>query len=375
MRTKLGNQFGLDFSLFAFSYQPEVVAAVCKAGGMGVLGALRFTADELQEAMNWLDKELAGTPYGVDIVMPSSSVDSTKAGEMSAEELESMLKAMIPDKHWEFIDTLLKEHGVPDAEPSASRRLLGWTDTTARPQVEVAFSHDIAILASALGPPPKDIVDAAHERNIPVAGLVGRTDQALRQKSYGVDIIVAQGYEAGGHTGEVASMVLLPEVIEAVGPDTPVLAAGGIGTGAQILAAEALGAQGVWTGSIWIDTFEHGESFPGLYQKIHDATSSDTVRSRALTGKPARQLRTAWTDAWEAEENPKPLGMPLQYMVASTALERINRSDANELKGTPIGQIIGAMNETRSCEDVITRLRTEYDAARKRVIDNALITS
>jgi NAD(P)H-dependent flavin oxidoreductase YrpB (nitropropane dioxygenase family) len=368
MKTPLSDSFGMEHCLFAFSYMPEVVAEVTKAGGMGVLGALRFTADELEDALNFIDGEVDGKPYGVDIVMPASSVSKDKAGEFKADELLGTLKQMIPEDHRAFVDKILSEHGVaplPEDEESASRELLGWTDTTARPQIEVAFKHPIRLLANALGPPPQDVVDEAHSRSIPVAALVGRTDQAIKQRERGVDIIVAQGTEAGGHTGDVAGMVLTPEVVEAVAP-APVLMAGGIGRGSQVAAALTLGAQGAWTGSVWLDTVEHAQP-EGLTEKIHAATSSDTVRSRALTGKPARQLRTAWTEAWEDPSNPDPLGMPLQYMLNAQAQERIRRSNATELIGTPIGQIVGSMNETKTVREVVERLVAEYEQALGRI--------
>jgi NAD(P)H-dependent flavin oxidoreductase YrpB (nitropropane dioxygenase family) len=366
MQSALSRELGLDLSLFAFTIQPEVVAAVTNAGGMGVLGALRYTADELAEALDYIDSQVGGKPYGVDIVMPASSLSDDKAGEFEPEQLEAQLRGMIPEDHLAFVERLLAEYDVEpvDDDEAASRLLLGWTDTTARPQVEVALSHPAALLVNALGPPPQDIVDQAHDHGMRVAALVGRADQAIKQRERGVDIVVAVGTEAGGHTGEIATMVLVPEVVEAVGTDTPVLAAGGIGRGRQIAAAEALGAQGAWTGSIWLDTVEHGHAQPGIREKLHAATSSDTIRTRALTGKPARLLRTAWTDAWEDPANPDPLGMPLQYMLNAEAMQRIHASSspkARELLGTPVGQIVGAMNETRGVADVVEELRREYE--------------
>jgi NAD(P)H-dependent flavin oxidoreductase YrpB (nitropropane dioxygenase family) len=372
MQSELSRELGLDMSLFAFTIQPEVVVEVTNAGGMGVLGALRFTADELAEALDYIDSKVGGRPYGVDIVMPASSLSDDKAGEYDAQELEAKLKAMIPDEHREFVEKLLAEYEVAEDSPeeAASRQLLGWTDTTARPLVEVALSHPASLLVNALGPPPKDIVDAAHDHGMRVAALVGRPDQAVKQQEQGVDIVVAVGTEAGGHTGEISTMVLVPEVVEAVGPDTPVLAAGGIGRGSQIAAAQALGAQGVWTGSIWLDTVEHGQMQVDMSDKLHAATSSDTIRTRALTGKPARLLKTAWTEAWDDPSNPDPLGMPLQFMLNADAMRRVANSTsdkAKELAGTPVGQIVGSMNETVRVADLIDRLRREYDEAVARI--------
>jgi NAD(P)H-dependent flavin oxidoreductase YrpB (nitropropane dioxygenase family) len=190
-----------------------------------------------------------------------------------------------------------------------------------------------------------------------VAALIGRVEQAVRDVQQGVDIVIAQGYEAGGHTGEVATMVLVPDVVDAV--DVPVLAAGGIGTGRQMAASMALGAQGVWTGSVWLTTAESDTSEIAM-RKLLAAKSSDTVRSRSLTGKPARMLRTAWTDAWEAPESPGTLPMPLQFILNSEAMPRIQRSGNEALAGMPVGQIVSRMNNIRSCSDVVLTMVEEY---------------
>jgi NAD(P)H-dependent flavin oxidoreductase YrpB (nitropropane dioxygenase family) len=193
---------------------------------------------------------------------------------------------------------------------------------------------------------------------VKVAALAGKAVHAQRHVNNGVDIIVAQGYEAGGHTGEISTMVLVPEVVDAVAP-APVLGAGGIGSGRQIAAALALGAQGVWLGSLWLTTQE-SNSGPAVLQAYLEATSADTVRSRCYTGKPARMLRNQWTDAWADPEGPGPLGMPLQNILTSEANARIARSGRKDLAFAPVGQIVGRMNEVRSVRDVMYDLVEEY---------------
>ena len=358
MRTQLSEEFGLDLALFAFNYQPDVVIEVCKAGGMGVLGAVRFTPQELKEALDHIEANIGGRPYGVDVVMPAKT--EAKAG-MDVASMHEMLEKMIPQGHKDFVERVLDQHGVPKlpADAEQGRDLLSWNDTEARQQVEVSLERpDVKLIVNALGAPPKDVVDQAHQAGVKVAALVGRKDHALKQVANDVDIIVAQGTEAGGHSGEIATMVLVPEVVEAVG-DRPVLAAGGIGSGRQVAAAFALGAQGVWTGSIWLNTVECAQP-ETMYKKFRNATSSDAVRSRAYTGKPARQLRTAWTEAWDDPDNPQPLGMPLQYMLNAEAQDRIRRSENEALLGTPIGQLVGSMQETRTVRQVVDALREEY---------------
>lgn len=359
MRTSLSDEFGVDLAMFAFSYMPDVVVEVCKAGGMGVLGAVRFTPAELAEALGYIEARIGGRPYGVDIVMPAKT--EAVAG-MDMGKMHTMLEGMIPQEHWDFVERVLTEHHVPKLPEGAEtgRDLLSWNDTEARQQVELALARpDVKLIVNALGAPPKDVVDQAHAAGVKVAALVGRKDHAMKQLANGVDIIVAQGTEAGGHSGEIATMVLVPEVVDAVG-SVPVLAAGGIGNGRQVAAALCLGAQGVWTGSMWLNTAECGQ--PELmYRKFHEATSSDAVRSRAYTGKPARQLRTAWTQAWDDPANPAPLGMPLQYMLNAEAQDRIRRSGNVELAGTPIGQLVGSFTEVRTVAEVIASMTEEYD--------------
>jgi NAD(P)H-dependent flavin oxidoreductase YrpB (nitropropane dioxygenase family) len=345
--------FGIEFPIFAFSHCRDVVAAVSRSGGMGVLGALAFTPEQLEIELSWIDEHVGGKPYGVDVVMPASLVGS------DVEKLE----AMIPEGHRQWVEQLLDRHGVPplaEDEPKPEG-LLAWTHEKAKRQVDIALAHPIKLIANALGTPPAEVVYQAHGAGVLVAALVGNAHQAQAQVAAGVDVVVAQGTEAGGHTGEIATMVLIPEVVEAIRP-APVLAAGGIGSGRQMAAAMALGADGVWTGSIWLAVRE-ADTNPVVVEKLLAAGSRDTVRSRAWTGKPARLLKTAWTEAWDS---PGTLPMPLQFMLNAEAMTRMNRyahvegSRARDLVGMPVGQIVGRMNSVRSARDVIYDIVTEY---------------
>jgi NAD(P)H-dependent flavin oxidoreductase YrpB (nitropropane dioxygenase family) len=368
MRTEICEALGIEFPIFAFTHCRDVAAAVSRAGGMGVLGALAFTPEQLEIELSWIDEHCGGKPYGVDVVMPVKTADRD-AGLHDTRDLAKQLYSMIDQAHWDYVEKILADHGVPplpegDEGPGelggglVGEGVLGWTEASGTPLIDVALAHPISLLASALGPPPKDAIERAHAQGVKVAALIGRVEQAVRDVQQGVDIVVAQGYEAGGHTGEVATMVLVPDVVDAVAP-VPVLAAGGIGTGRQMAAAMALGAQGVWTGSIWLTVAEAntGEIAMG---KLLNARSTDTVRSRALTGKPARQLRTAWTEAWEAPESPGTLPMPLQFILNSKAMRRIQRSGNRELTGMPVGQIVSRMNQVRPAKDVVFEMVEEY---------------
>lgn len=364
MKSPLCDMFGIEFPIFAFSHCRDVVAAVSKAGGMGVLGAITFTPEQLEIELDWIDEHIDGRPYGVDVVMPAKSLDRDM-GLDDPKTLASKLDGYIDQEHRDFVEKILSDHNAPPLPSDAARPdgaigegLLGWTAATGAPLVDIALAHPIKLLVNALGPPPKDVVDRAHDAGVLVAALIGSAHQAQRQKMNGVDIIVAQGTEAGGHTGDVSSMVLWPEVVEAVAP-TPVLAAGGIASGKQMAAAMALGAQGVWTGSMWL-TVAEADTPPLVLEKLLAATSRDTVRSRSLTGKPARMLRTAWTDAWEGPDSPGTLPMPLQFMLQRDVMPRAERAGAKDLLGMPVGQIVGHLNAVRPVRDVIFEMIEEY---------------
>ncbi|HVN85562.1 MAG TPA: nitronate monooxygenase family protein [Candidatus Binatia bacterium] len=367
MHTELCDRLGIEFPIFAFTHCRDVVAAVGKAGGFGVLGAVGFPPDQLEIELKWIDEHIGDRPYGVDIVIPGKYEGM---GEIDPKKLEEQLLASVPPQHRAFADKVLADHGVPKL-PEGERpvgQLLGWTAATATPQVEVALKHPkVKLIANALGTPPTDIIDEIHRSGRLVAALCGSPKHARSHKAAGIDIIIAQGYEGGGHTGEIGSVVLWPEVIDAVAP-TPVLAAGGIGTGRQIAAALAMGAQGVWTGSLWL-TVQEADAPPAQMQQLLDATSRDTVRSRSFTGKPCRMLRNDWTEAWEGPDSPGPLGMPLQFMVTSDAVARGHRyaDKAKKVLFNPVGQIVGQMNSIRPVREVIRSLVEEYLEATERL--------
>jgi NAD(P)H-dependent flavin oxidoreductase YrpB (nitropropane dioxygenase family) len=365
MRTQLCDQLGIEFPIFAFTHCRDVVAAVSNAGGFGVLGAVGFTAEQLATELDWID-EHCDRPYGVDVVIPGKYEGM---GELDPVKLEAELQSMIPEEHREFAKKLLADHGVPELPPEeVAPALLGWTEATAAPLIDEALRHDgVRLIANALGTPPADVIRRIHDSGRLVAALCGAPAQAVRHKNAGVDIIIAQGTEGGGHTGDIGSIVLWPQVIDAVAP-TPVLAAGGIGSGRQMAAALALGAEGVWTGSIWL-TVEEADVPPAQMQSYLEATSRDTVRSRAWTGKPCRMLRNDWTDAWENPENPQPLGMPLQFMVTGEAVARGHRypEQARDVNFNPVGQIVGTMNKVRRTKDVIMDMVEEYLEATGRL--------
>lgn len=359
---------GIEFPLLAFSHCRDVVVAVSKAGGMGVFGAAGIPPERLEEELAWIDQHIGGKPYGVDLIVPNSFAGK---GE------EKAARPAIPDEHKAFVADLLEKHGVDAGSVGGVSSSLGdnMSDAGAAALLEVAFRHPIGLIANALGVPPPLMLELGKRNDVPVAALVGTRDHALAQVRAGVDILVVAGGEAGGHCGEVATMVLVPEVaaaVEAVGATTPILAAGGIVTGRQMAAAMAMGAHGAWTGSVWLTTAE-AETNPVVKEKMLAASSRDTVRSKSRTGKPSRQLRSPWTDAWEAEGAPKPLPMPLQSLVSEPALRQVDKlsegghEGARHLATYWVGQGVGLMNEAMGAGQVVQAFKEDWVAACERL--------
>ena len=373
MRTPLCAELGMTLPLFAFTRSPEVVVAVSRAGGMGVQAAIGFSPEELTRCLDYIEDNVQGRPFGVDVVMPSGFVqpDGTKMKRGGAMGGAEDYHKALPAEHVRFLDELLARYGVPPLPEGATAALAmhQWTEQVSRRQVDIALEYPIRLIANALGPPPKDVIDLCHGHGVKVAALVGSVDHARKQVEQGVDIIVAQGTEAGGHCGEISTMVLVPEVVDAVAP-TPVIAAGGIGSGRQLAAAIALGAHGGWAGSIWLTTVE-GQVDSAVTRKLLAATSSDTVRSRAISGKPARQLRSTWSDAWDDPSTPQPLPMPLQFLLTAEAVARVHRYAADtghdDLVTSPVGQIVGSMNELKPVARLLEELTAQLGATQQRI--------
>lgn len=369
MKSDLCEQLGIEFPLFAFSHCRDVVAAVTNAGGFGVLGANSHSPDQLERELCWIDDHVNGKPYGADVIVPAKFVG--KGAGLNGTDLAGM----IPAAYHSYVEELFAAHDIPyaPAQPGESGPMV--SDEVGHQLLEVAMSHPIGLIANALGVPPDYMIEAAKEKDIPVAALVGAKEHALKQVEAGVDLIVAQGTEAGGHCGEVTTMVLIPEVIEAITPvrDVPVLAAGGIVTGRQMAAAVALGAAGAWTGSVWLTT-EEAETAPYTVQKMLAATSRDTIRSPGRTGKPSRQLVSDWTDAWAPRGGGhETLPLPLQAILSEPALRRV---DALAAQGHPgaqalatywVGQGVGLMNKVQPARQVVLEFIEDYLNATERL--------
>lgn len=373
MNTPICKRLGIEFPLFAFSHARDVVVAVSKAGGMGVLGVAGYSPERLKEELTWIDAHVGGKPYGVDLIVPNKHEVKSAGGDVGA------LIGALPQIHKDFTAGVLAKYGI-DAAALESERQNGagfarnLADSGAA-SLEVALQHPIKLIANALGVPPPLMLEMGKAHGVAVAALVGAKEHALAQAAAGVDVIIAAGTEAGGHCGEVTTMVLVPEVVDALRAaniDTPVLAAGGIVTGAQMAAAMAMGAAGAWCGSVWLTTPE-SETSPVVKQKLLAATSRDTVRSRSRTGKPSRQLRSPWTDAWESDAAPKPLPMPLQTFISEPPLRLIDKlsqgghAGAQDLATYWVGQGVGLMNEPISAGAVVQQFKEDFLRAYERL--------
>ena len=373
MNSRICEMLDIEFPLVAFTHCRDVVVAVSKAGGCGVLGAVGMSPEQLEKELKWIDDHIDGKPYGVDVLIPNKMVG--KDEKFNADKLAKM----IPQEYADFRTDVLENHGIDapelrEIDTSGSSFAQNTQSDGAKALLDVAFKHPIKIIANALGVPPDWMIQMGKDNDCKVAALLGTAEHAINQVKAGVDILVVSGTEEGGHCGSVSTMVLIPEVHQAIQPygDVPILAAGGIVTGKQMAAAMAMGASGAWCGSVWLTTIE-SEVEPVIKEKMVAANSSQTVRSRSRTGKHSRQLVTPWTQAWEADSAPEPLPMPLQPMVAEPALQKVNKLAAGGHEGAKdlatywVGQGVGLMNQSISASDVVQEFKEDFVNAFERL--------
>lgn len=372
MKSRLCERLGIEFPLFAFTHCRDVVAEVTNAGGFGVLGGVGHTPESLEIELNWIDEKVGGKPYGLDLLIPNKMAD--KEEQTQDEEL----RKRIPEGHKKYVEDLLRRHDIETDDLWSGqyddRNSNFMREEGAAQLVDVAFKHPIKMFVNALGVPPKSIMERARAANVLVGALTGAREHAIKHAQAGVDVLVAAGTEAGGHCGEVSTIVLIPEVLQAVEayPDIDVLAAGGIVTGRQMAACMAMGAAGAWCGSVWLTTSE-AETTPTVKEKMLKATSRNTVRSRSRTGKPTRQLQSAWSDAWGASDAPDPLPMPLQGLLSRPPMAKVDKlaesghAGAKDLAAYFVGQGVGLMNTEQSTRSVVYEFMEDYAAAVERL--------
>jgi NAD(P)H-dependent flavin oxidoreductase YrpB (nitropropane dioxygenase family) len=368
MRTPICDRLGCEVPIFAFTHCRDVVVEATKAGGFGVLGAVTFSPEQLELELKWIDDHVDGKSYGVDVLIP---VTYDREAEASTEAVLDL----IPSQQRQFVENLMAAEGVPELSEhdaaEARRELMGRgrnsTPEGARLLIDVALRHpQVKLIVSALGAPPKALVDELHWRGILVGSLCGKAEHAIAQRDAGVDIIVAQGTEAGGHTGQIATMVLVPQVVDVIGPGMAVLAAGGISRGKQIAAAFALGAEGVWMGTVWLGTRE-SELTPMEKDILFSARSEDAVQRKWMTGKTVRMIKSKSSEAWEMPGAPKHLKPPLQNVLYHSARIRVEKAKRADLCSFPAGQVVGNMKEETSVRQVMHDLMEEYAVTAERI--------
>ena len=369
MNTLICDLLDIEFPLIAFSHCRDVVVEVSKAGGFGVLGAARYNASTLEAELSWIDEHIDGKPYGVDLIAPTSMAVAEENG--AAENL----KNRVPQEYFDFASGILERHGIDSSDVYANQYESDsfLTKNKATSIIDVAFDHPIKLIANALGVPPAYMIDMGKEKGVATAALIGTREHAIKQVEAGVNIVVASGTEAGGHCGDVSTLVLIPEVYSVLKDSgVPVVAAGGIVTGRQMAACMAMGAAGVWTGSVWL-TCAESDTPPVLKEKMLRASSRETVRSRSRTGKHSRQLRSPWTDAWESNTAPEPLSMPLQSQVTENPLAKVTRlaeighEGARQLSTSWVGQGVGLMSATQSAKAIVYEFMQDYLVASERL--------
>ena len=373
MNSRLCEKLGIEFPLFAFSHCRNVVAEVSKAGGFGVFGAVGLTPENLEIELKWIDENIDGKPYGIDLLIPNR-MDHKNENNQTTEDL----KDLIPKEYNKFVNNILETHNIETEDLWSGKYGVDYThnmrEAGASDLLEVALRHPVSLFVNALGVPPKSVIDSCRKKNVLVGALTGAREHALKHAAAGLDVLVVSGTEAGGHCGEISTMVVVPDVIDAMKSreDIFVLAAGGIATGRQMAACMAMGAAGVWCGSVWLTTPE-AETTPTVRKKMLEAGPRDTVRSRSRTGKPTRQLQSAWTDAWSSVDALEPLEMPLQGVLSRPAMDKIDKiaetghEGATALATYYVGQAVGLMNEEKSVKSIVYEFKEDYAEAVERL--------
>ena len=348
LRTKLCEMLGIEFPIIAFTHCKDVVVAVINAGGFAVLGEAMHAPDEIAADIKWIRERVDGKPFGIDVVVPASVPPAGALGE---------LMAKIPDTHRAFARKIKEKYGVPDPKgPVALHQWGGLNQEMARAQLEVLLDERVPVLASGLGS-PVFILEAAHERGIKVFGLVGKTRQAKRQIEAGVDAVIAQGYDAAGHTGSMGTFSIVPEVVSIAG-DTPVIAAGGVTTGRHLAAALCLGAAGVWTGTLWLASRESDVDMI-VKEKLLAATAEDTSYSSCISGMTMRTLKCPWTEEWSRPEAPRPLSAPYQMLLSADYIQGANDHRRADLMTEAAGQGVGFVTTMKPARQIVFDLVDE----------------
>ena len=347
------DQLGIDVPIFGFAHCVETVAAISRAGGYGVYGATRRFPEEIREELAEIRELVGDRPFGVDLVLPPG---------MPEHNSREAIEAEIPEAHKEFVQQLIEKYEIPEAsEPGMRTRFIRSTEIE-EAQIRAVQESSVNMFACGIGA-PREVVQEAKSLGKTTLALVGSPHHVPRSLAAGVDMLVAQGYDAGAHTGPIGTFSLVPQLVDAAG-DLPVLAAGGVATGRHIAASLAMGAQGVWLGTAWLLSQEHqAHLHPVNAEKLKAAGSADTVITRSESGKTFRQIRTGWSQEWEAEGAPDPLKMPYQDVLVGDVLGAIEEHDIEPLIHSGAGQSVGYFDEVRPVADIMAELVEDAERA------------
>lgn len=354
--TPICDRLGITHPIFGFAHDVSTVAAITNAGGFGVYGATRRFPDEIRAELAEIRRLVGNRPFGVDLVLPPGMPEHNSRAAIEAE---------IPQAHKDFVAGLIEKYQVPAAsEPGMRTRFIRSAEIEAE-QLRAVLESDVDMFACGIGAPP-DAVAEAKERGKTTLALIGSPHHVARSRAAGVDMLVAQGYDAGAHTGPIGTFSLVPQIVDEAG-DIPVLVAGGVATGRHIAASLAMGAAGVWMGTAWLLSTEHqGHMHPVNTAKLKAAGSADTVITRSESGKTFRQVRTAWSQEWESRDAPEPLKMPYQDVLVGDLLGAIEEHDIEPLIHSGAGQSVAYFNEVRPVADIMSTLVSEAESALAR---------
>jgi NAD(P)H-dependent flavin oxidoreductase YrpB (nitropropane dioxygenase family) len=354
-RTPVCGLLGIERPIFGFSHTLEVAAAISRAGGYGVFGVAREQPGDIPALLARMREACAGAPFGVDLMLPAG---------MPADDAEARAgAAALPAAHRAFVEDLGRRHAVP---PPTRPNFFSSTIRTRAlfaAQVDAVLASDVDGVATAVGLPP-EVVARVRAAGKTTLSLVGSPRHARAALAAGAQVLVAQGCDAGGHTGPIGTFSLVPQVVEVAGP-VPVIAAGGVATGAQVAAALALGAQGAWLGTVWLGATENRTN-PLLLAKLVAAGSEDTTITRAHSGKPCRVVKSGWTDAWDAPGAPAPLPMPWQHALTGRLLAAIEEHGIEPLVYEAAGQSVAWVTREEPTATIFARLVSQADAALAR---------
>ena len=357
LRTKFCDMLGIEFPVVAFTHCKDVAVAVINSGGFAVLGEAMHTPDDIASDIKWIRDRVDGKPFGIDLVLPASVPPTGSLDE---------LVSKIPETHRKFAQEIKEKYDVPDPKgPIDLHQWGGLNQQMARAQLEVLLDERVPVIASGLGS-PVFILEAAHERGIKVFGLVGKARQAKRQLEAGVDAVVAQGYDAAGHTGDVGTFSIVPEVVAMAG-DTPIIAAGGVTTGRHLAAALCLGASGVWTGTLWLASRESDVDMI-IKERLLAATVEDTSYGTSISGMTMRVLKCPWTDEWSKPEAPHALPAPYQMLLSSDYIQGANDNRREDLMTEAAGQGVGFVTSMKPARQILFDLVEEALASFEEVV-------